>query len=97
MFFTQDEILFLTFAEVQPNADLQLMSYDDRDFAESVLLGHWGSTSSFKWHVVIKILVSQIIYIRKVSSTTIAVWTFNAGHFLIRAGVEKIIQLSSFI
>jgi hypothetical protein len=46
---------------------------------------------------VIKILVSQIVYIRRLNSTTIALWTFNAGHFPIKTESEKLIQLRSII
>jgi hypothetical protein len=39
-------------------------------------------------HVVIKVLVSQIVFSRKIDPTTFALWTLNARHFLIKLDSE---------
>jgi hypothetical protein len=82
IFVQPSELLLLTHAQLHDGA-IELIAYDDFEFAEAVLLGLWGRTALFLSHVVIRIPLADLIFVRRVDTHAFAFWTFSAGHFVI--------------
>jgi hypothetical protein len=88
LFAGADDITLLTYSEWGANGELALLPYDDREFAESVMLGQWGAASLFLSHIVIRIVPADVLYARRCDAGRIAVWTISAGHFVIAVDRE---------
>lgn len=70
-------------------------------FLESVLIGHWGVTEMFASKIVITIKFNDLINIRKLKDTTLLVYSFSAGNFLLnlqrRDVLSKLLKLKDTI
>jgi hypothetical protein len=89
-----DELLFLAHAQLRDGA-LELVRYADYDFAEAIILGLWGTTSLFLSHIVIRVPLSELIFVKKLEATSFAFWTFRTGHFVLRVHAERVAQMRS--
>ncbi|OHT16670.1 hypothetical protein TRFO_41662 [Tritrichomonas foetus] len=94
MFIYPDEILFLTYAELVNSDTIRLLGKINPYFVESVFLGHWGSTSIFASHIVIKTLSSHMIFAIMNHKKAFKIWSFKQGHFLVKMESKKLIQVS---
>lgn len=93
----QNDILFLTYAQLREKSEskreIEFIQQIDSNFLNSVFIGHWGRTTMFASHILIRISLSSIISIKPHNSSTVAFWSFTHGHFLINASRRKKFQL----
>jgi hypothetical protein len=93
-FWYSETVALLTFADID-RRELSLLPADDIaiPFADAVLSGHLGKTAPFLSHLVIIVPISSVMFINKHNTTTIALWTVEAGHFLLRFAWKQVGQL----
>ena len=100
-FWFPDNIVVLTFAQLTDTGK-ELIFVECMDskmyhiFIEAVLLGDYGLTTLFASHIAIVIPLSSILYIHRHSSSSLALWTFNSGHFLLNFTPQALRQISPF-
>lgn len=93
MFLYNTCFLFLTYAELSSQDEIKFLENDDYKFIESVFLGHWGPTSLFSSHIVIRTMFDQLISIQISKKKQFNVWTFRQGSFTIKMDVKKLMQV----
>lgn len=102
VFWFADHIVLLTFAQLM-NTGKEILFLNCMDpkmyhiFIESVIMGEYGLTTLFASHVVIIIPISSILYINKHNEKSLALWTFNSGHFLLLLTSQVMRNISGLV
>lgn len=102
VFWFPDHVILLTFAQLM-NTGKEILFLNCMDpkmyhiFIESVIMGEYGLTTLFASHVVIIIPISSILYVHKHNEKSLALWTFNSGHFLLLLSSQIIRNISSIV
>ncbi|OHS94410.1 hypothetical protein TRFO_39396 [Tritrichomonas foetus] len=93
MFLHKSSALFITYAELASPDTIRLLKNDNHKFIESVLLGHWGKTSIFSSHIVLKSSFSHLIFLQVSMKKAFNIWSFRQGHYIIKMEMKKLIQV----